>query len=913
MKQTTIGTQGRHKATPRRPFAARQRWAFAACALLMGAWSLQSCEDEVLTGQPSWLGNSIYERLQEDPVDQYTTLLRLIDDLDQKEVLSHTGSKTLFAANDQAFDTWFKTNTWTTGGGSPVRSYSDLSLSQKKLLLNNSMINNAYLVDLLGNVSGTPPMEGRAMRRETAASIYDSVYVMPVAEMPATDFWAGLRSRGKSIPMMMDATDPTVIHFLPAFMNYYNMTGEDLAFLTNHKGQSTNEAWMAGVKVLSNTGGDDNKNRNITCKNGYIHKVDAVIEPTVSMAEIIRQDPETQLWSKMLDRYSTPQPASANIQREYNRIYGNTDSVFVKRYFSRRSAGSSLTISTPVNTTWPEGKEVRNTLLKFDPGWNQYIYSNTMDYDIHYDAGAMLVPTDEAVLEWWNGEGRELQEEFQELDSIPLPTLLKMINVNMLETFTSAFPSNFAEKVLNESKEPLGVTKDNIIECKMGTNGVVYKLNKLYGPAEYSCVSYPALAHESTMDVIYWAISTTDNDHKKNTSLPYLLSMDTQYSMLLPTNEAMKNYIDPATYGLANQSLIEFYIDPNKNELESMQGNRYTVKVEEDGTITKVTSRPTQTELTRNSMNTRLDDLMNQLIIVGDIEDGHEYYKTKGGCLIRVFRADDDSLAVAGGWQVQHQNQPLKIKATYPKKNGKAYQLDSQPPLGSAMTVLATLQEHPEYSLFADLINHDASGLLSSTLSISSDESCNAPTGMKNFTLLDNYNYTVYVPTNESIQELIDQGLLPTWDDYEAQTEEQWGSEAAVDSVRNVIKERIVNFIRYHVQDHSVAVDMAPENGSYEGEYESMMRNPETGRFFPFTVDYSSKQLTVQGQYGPARHVVKTDGLYNNICREYWFTGRVSANAIAASSVIFMASNAVVHQIDGPLLYERLTNWKTGK
>ena len=910
MKQTTIGKQGRYKATPAPHRSPRQRWAWAACALLMGAWGLQSCEDEVLTGQPAWLGNSIYERLQEDPVDSYTTLLRLIDDLDQTEVLSHTGSKTIFAASDEAFDEWFKTNSWKTGSGSPVRSYNELSLSQKKLLLNNSMINNAYLVDLLGNVSGTPPMEGRAMRRETAASIYDSVYVMPVAEMPTTDYWAGLRSRGKSIPMMMDATSPTVLHFLPAFMNYYNMTGEDLALLTNKKGQSTDEAWMAGVKILSNTGGDDNKNRNITCKNGYIHKVDAVIEPTANMAELIRQDPETQLWSRMLDRYSTPQPASDAIQREYNRLYENSDSVFVKRYFSKRTAGSSLTTSLPLNNTWPAGDNVKS-LLKFDPGWNQYIYSNTMNYDQHYDAGAMLVPTDAAVLEWWNGEGRELKEEYLELDSIPLATLVKMINVNMLENFTSAFPSNFAEKVLNDAKEPLGVTKDDIVECKMGSNGVVYKLNKLYGPAEYSSVAYPALAHESTMNVIYWALSTTDNDHKKNTSLPYLLSMDTQYSMLLPTNEAMKYYIDPATYGLANQSLIEFYLDPNKSETESVQGDRYTVKVDEDGTITKVTSRPTQTDLTRNSMNTRLDDLMNQLIIVGDIEDGHEYYKTKGGCLIRVFKADGDSLAVAGGWQVEHQNQPLKIKATYPKKNGRAYQLDSQPPLGASTNVLGTLQAHPEYSIFADLLNHDASGLLSSTLSISTEESAYAPTGMRNFTLLDNYNYTIYVPTNESLQQLIDQGLLPTWDDYDNVSEADWGTEAAVDSVRNVIKQRIVNFIRYHVQDHSVAVDMAPENGTYKDEYESMMRNPETGRFFPFTVDYSNKQLTVQGAYGPARHVVKTDGLYNNICREYWFTGRVNSNAIAASSVIFMTSNAVVHLIDGPLLYEELTKWDT--
>ena len=53
MKCKTIVMQGR-------------RMAVAVCGLLIGVSVMTSCEDEVLTGQPEWLGNSIYERLQED-------------------------------------------------------------------------------------------------------------------------------------------------------------------------------------------------------------------------------------------------------------------------------------------------------------------------------------------------------------------------------------------------------------------------------------------------------------------------------------------------------------------------------------------------------------------------------------------------------------------------------------------------------------------------------------------------------------------------------------------------------------------------------------------------------------------------------------------------------------------------------
>lgn len=98
MKRETIFKQGR-------------RAALAACTLLIGASVLHSCKDEdheVLTGQPEWLGNSIYERLQEE--GKYTNVLRLIDDLGQTDVLRQTGSKTLFPADDDAFNEWFSTN-----------------------------------------------------------------------------------------------------------------------------------------------------------------------------------------------------------------------------------------------------------------------------------------------------------------------------------------------------------------------------------------------------------------------------------------------------------------------------------------------------------------------------------------------------------------------------------------------------------------------------------------------------------------------------------------------------------------------------------------------------------------------------------------------------------------------------------
>ena len=897
-----------------------RRVAVAACWLLVGASVMQSCKDEVLTGQPEWLGNSVYERLQEE--GNYTTMLKLIDDLEQTEVLSHTGSKTLFAADDQAYQEWFSSNDW------GVRSYDQLTMSQKKLLLNNAMINNAYLIELMSNVSGNPPMEGRAMRRETAASIYDSVYIMPVSEMPLTPGWAEVRSRGKAIPLFKDGTSAPMIHFLPAYMQYNNITGEDLRVLTNGRAADASEAWVNGKKVVE---------RDITCKNGYIQKVDGVIESSPNMAEIIRQNPQMSMWSHLLDRFSAPYYHAVGT-REYNRLYNNEDSVFTLRYYSKRSLGAEQ------NAYRPDGETVP-AMLQFDPGWNQY-YPNVSETDLHYDAGAMIVPTNEALEAWWNGEGKDLQQEYHEWDSIPDATLAKLLNVNMLDVFSSSVPSKFGA-VLNDAKEPLGITTDDVAACYMGCNGVVYLTNKVFSPAEYASVAYPALAHASTMNVIYWVIDQLN-------FLPYLLSMQSKYALVLPTNDAMLSYLDPASYGSSTTvtsedgteqvtmeapQLIKFRYDATKVAAQRVQASRYNTTVDADGNITEGDRLQLEVDANYNNkvLSTMLDDVMNQLIIVipdgtktldDYIAEGYSLFKTKGGSLLRVTRGADGNLVFEGGWQMEHNHKALPITAEYPKTNGRSYQVENQVPMGAQRSLYMTLKAHPEYEAFLNLLENDYTDLLIERLGSSSSSYTpgNQRVGNKNLRLFDNYNYTVYIPSNKDIRDLQAAGYLPTDEELEFANEED--AYGRIDSIsaaqhwydpvvltRNELEtERakvikaignvVSDFIRYHVQDHSVAVGMAPEVGMTDNNFESMKRNLETGRFYPLVTEYSPQGVTVTDVMGNTRHVVQTEGLYNNICREYWFQGT------GYNSRLFMASDAVVHLIDGPLFYGQPKLWK---
>lgn len=849
--------------------------ALATMLLLSGAGLLQSCEKDELVGQPSWLGNSIYERLQEEGNYNYT--LRLIDDLDQTSVLSQTGSKTLFVAEDKVYEDFFKSNTW------GVRKYEDLTSAQKKLLFNSAMVNNAYLVELLSNVSGNPPSEGQCMRRETAASVFDSISRIYPAEMPNTEFWAKYKDKKEGIVLLRDNTTKPMIHFLPAYMKLNKITDSDLAVLTNGVSTSAQDAWVNGKKLVE---------RDITCKNGYIQKVEGLPTASDNMAAIVHSHSNMSRFASLLDRFCAPYYDEA-ATKEYNRLYNNNDSVFTLKYFSSTSNTSQYGASTggELNTD-PDGNLV-DAMLSFDPGWNQYMYTNTAGFDLHYDAGAMLAPTNAALDFWWNHDGKVLQDLYGAWENVPMQVLVKLLDINLISSFSETVPSKFNNILDNTTKVALGVKAEDVDSCFMGCNGVVYMLNRVYSPASYSSVSFPALVNEETMNVIYWAIKNLEFE-------PYLNSMDAYYSFIIPTNTSMLTYLDPCTYGTSNPILYEFYYDFDR---KTVKAHRYYYDMvnhcKQEGA--RQLSDATDTQIAN-----RLTDMLDNLIIVGNIEDGHTYYKTKGGSVVKVENAGREGvMKIYGGLQVEEGLSNVTVQTIYDQTtsgNGKSYIMNDEMPMCSRNSLYKILSAHPEYSKFLDLIrNGGTANKIMAAIS-----SGYSSVGEYNVTLFDAYNYTVYVPTNEEIDRLHNAGLLPDWTDYENLTAEQFnGNATALKQAKAIVANRITNFLRYHIQDNSVFIGGEPVSNM---KYETATLNPANKRFFSVLVTADDNSMTITDQLGNVRNVVKNKNLYNLIGREYWVQAVTNVN----NNQIYNASDLVVHQIDGALFYDdaQLTPWE---
>lgn len=851
----------------------RNRCKMMAMAVaLVGGVALTSCQQYDLDEKsPEGWGNSIYSWLDEQ--GNFTNTVRMINDLKYQEVLGKTGSKTLFVADDAAYERFFSNNSW---GAS---RYEDLTEPQKKMLLFGNMLDNSIQLNSLSTIQGNPLKEGQAMRRFSALGEYDTVPILRPQDMPDNKYWKRHRESGKNMVCLEDGTAVPMLLFLEAQLSNNRITNDDYNFLFNYKtNRKAGDASVNGVDVVED---------NIRCANGFIHRTAEVVAPLPNMAELIAKKPEVSMFNKLLERFCAPYPDGKDLAKteRYNYLYNtNVDTVYTKRFFNDKR-GAAL------NTT-PDGRGVPAQLV-FDPEWNSYYsasnkQSSEGDAAEQRDMAVMMVPTNEAMQAYWEGLGKPLSENYASWDDVPDDVIIKLLNVNMLPSFTSSVPSKF-DAILNDANDPMGVNVKDVDEVWMACNGAIYLTNKVYSPTAYVSVSFPALINR-TMKIMDWAITQC----KYNV---YLNALGSDYSFFIPTNNALLEYIDPCSYGKKNLQLLSFRYDETKREEERVSAVVYNYNPEtgERDSVGLVTTATNSARLTRC-----LQDILDTHIVIGKVWEGNKtYFRTKNGTGIRVTNASDaDRMTVEGSYQM-YEGSPLKVARVYDQRkevaggNGMSYVLEGQPIMGTRLTVKDQLSAHPEFAKFLELM--EGSGLFENIHNLGTgNENDNKACGGTNVSLFNTYHYTIYVPSNQAIEQLQKDGKLSSWEQVEADHAVGNAAQAATDSLN------IVNFLKYHIQDNALYIGAQNESGNYE----TALINSKTKRFYMLQTALKDDSIEVTDATG-VKHTVtkKTDNsgkdLYNIQAREYLYDNKDATTA----TNLYTTSSAVIHLIDSPLAY----------
>lgn len=878
--------------------------------------------------KPASLGGSIYAELK-NPNQNYltgtfNTYLRLVDDLNYSSTLSRTGSKTVFPANDEAFERFFQNNKW------GVSSYEGLSTSQKKLLLYSSMIDNALLVSMLSNVSGGTDgiTAGLGLKHATSVSVIDSIthYYGPL-EMPANNSWWTKYYRN-GIDVVSDNTRPMMVHFTREQMVNNNITtigdNSDFSILTGEVYDDTAKpAYIFNDRIL---------NRDVTCMNGYIQQLQDVLLPPGNMAQVLKDDNETSIFSRMLDYFAAPYYDAATTNQYNDWAVANNaplkDSIFQVRYLSSRSQGDALVVD-PSGNTMGQGR-----YLSYDPGWNQYYpahaNSSTIDYSIT-DMGAMFVPCDEAIKKYFlpGGNGAFLIDIYgtkenteanllENLDSMHVknPQVVSAFIKNLQKnSFVETVPSKFAS-IINDASENMGMNlgylkqkEDGKYDIKIANNGVIYVLNDMIAPDEYQAVLAPASSYPD-MRIMNWAIQ--DRKYLGVDFKFYLLAMSANYAFFIPDDEAFDAYyIDPASLGHIRPEVLHFYYDAKHTPTVRCDRYYYNVSTgeigERIGEVADITQRSSQ-----------LVDILNYhtvLLNSGETFGQNKYYKTKHGGEIHLEGNGLAGSTITSGAQIDNGAAPSTIEAVYNEKNGKAFRVNHiiQAPQNS---VSKTLRNHSDkFSEFFEACSGFSATDILKWAGISDERNSFGTTEQdqyvvftstygtgnnailkacldENVKMFNTYNYTLYAPDNDAMEEAYANGL-PRWKDIQDLFEE-YGDDVP-DNVRNDVLEQIKTireFVRYHFQSISLYADKTVEAGTYQ-----TLATNELGLAREIKVDGGNDRIVVTDGAG-LQHVVDANAagkVTNAMARDYWFNG-TAQNATSITTSSFCA----VHEIAKP-------------
>ncbi|MDR2683117.1 MAG: hypothetical protein LBB64_04510, partial [Dysgonamonadaceae bacterium] len=717
------------------------------------------------------IGNSIYDWLREDGHFKY--YLRLVESVqdagvDYTEVLKTTGTKTVFVADDKAFEAFFSDNPY------GIRKFEDFSTAQKRALFFSCMLNDAYLMEMMSNTPGggnSKPNQGQALRKTTSWSVLDSIPFEKGDRLPDNPYWEPYRENG--LYVLKDNSEWTMVHFLEPHMRMQGITDDDFRILTKTKNHPEGMTWDKNSAYIFNT---QVVRKDIACKNGYINVLDKVLFPADNMAEYLRSNDETRLFSRFIHRFCAPY-YDAVVTNAYRQIHPDfTDRIYVQHFF----VDGRLTF-LPNAEGLPDANRRVAATLKFDPGQNNYSPNSgqsdvgsgivSTNYTAQTDMGVLFVPTDEALNRYFNeGAGKFLKERYVSWDSIPDNVMNLLLNNHMHVSFLQTTPDRFSG-LTNQMGTSLNVHKEDVVYSAVCSNGVVYVVNKVYPPSDYASVRGPILINEATQ-IMNWAVE------ELNFKL-YLLSLENRFSFIVPTDSVFNNYISPASVGASMPERWKFYMKNNQ-----VNATRYRLSTGDSiGTVSS--------SLVRNA----LMDIVDNHIVVGDIEDGKTYYQTKGGATIQVSGAGVGMRLDGGG--NSEKDETVTVRNVYSQENGKTYLTNKvmQTPMQSVYSVL---EKEEQFSGFFGLCR-DVYPVMIGKKAYGGSVFVNDKSGMgitPNVAFFNTFNYTVYVPTNEALQQAHAAGRYKTVEEIKLLDVEEQAKEM----------QRLYEFLRFHFQDNSVYI-----------------------------------------------------------------------------------------------------------
>lgn len=833
---------------------------------------------------PSWLGESIYEELKSPKSlsGTFNTYLRLIDDLDYAEVLGKTGSKTIFPANDEAFAAYFANGNNRYGARSyeDLTYNQKAQLLYSSMLDNAILIGN---VSTEQNANGDL-IQGKAVKHQTNIQLTNSIETMYSQNFPKNNPYFDRFLENGSLQAIFDNTRAPIVHFTGEYMlnNAMTVTGEnnDFSVITGSE-YNDGDAFVFSHKVIHDN--VTCQNGYIHQLDGVLEPAGNMAQVLrESTEEGTGTSLFSRMLDYYCAPFNDANTKNNYNAWAIENGYPTIENVYAIRYFSQNS--QSMKLDRYMDDEGKTSNVHTDAqLLNFDPGWNYFKPTVSGTESANAEIAAILAPTDDALWEYFreNGGGgayiiknlgnpalentrENLGENFDAIYNNDPSVFTNMLNNLMKPYFSKTVPSKFST-VQNDAFEFMNVTLDDVNKKADGkynvciaNNGVIYKMNKFFAPQLYNSVLGPASVYQNMR-----CMGQMLNDHAvmagEKSALEadmyyYLLSMKSKYAVFIPEDNATFLFIDPLSiYDVDGVKALRFRFDATASDA------KFNVMVQKGSFVGGVYSPLPEYEeenIEKGTYKTQIQDMLNYHTVVlnsnVDGLNGNHFYKTKhGGAIFVPDGYGYNNSTIKGGAQIDGDAPSAKVITQYSKtgrkdadpeanlENGTCYLLNTpiQPTVMSTYKVLSTRFEkfydfmsgfdaYSNILTFAGISDQvNAVTKKSEQTSYTMFETTNSNDLYPNLhdermRMLSAYNYTLYAPTDEAMEQAYAAGL-PSWEDVETIYNDNESNQDAAEKAAAVAKVRKMidimrSFVFYHIQNNSVFADNIVNTGVYQ-------------------------------------------------------------------------------------------------
>lgn len=577
------------------------------------AVALFGCKpDEEYFAKPESLAGPIYQQLES--MGNFTHYIQCLDRTPYGDILSKSGSWTVFAPNDDGFAQYLSENGYASVASMPYDKVS--------AIVKYSIISGAYNTTSLTYWQGQW-YEGNAFRKRTQYK--DTITVMDANDYPEYLNW-------KNRTYLVDPSFnryKTTVFWLPSYVTglgggtgYF---GGDYADLSTIFGTEMSEdyMWIKDTKVLK---------EDVAAENGLIFEIEKVIEPIPNLYENLTSEEyngKYTMFKKIIDRFG---------EFRYNRMVenpetGEMDSIFHQYYLTGSSSNYPAFALNDENMPF---------LL------------SVQDHTENSCTG-LTVPTNDVLTSYLSSS--LLGNYYTSYDDMPLDVLGMFININFYKQNLDMLPSKVGN-FFNSQLEKVDLQMSDVVDIKQTSNGLFYGINKVFTTNSFSTVIGPILL-DTTYSIMYKYIKAlTIESALKGGGIEFSVIgvKNTQYNSVPDPNSDLRK----VTVVGRNKDLSVIYLQVTGDPTTA--NNRiYPIP----GTV------PTAADL-EYVTTTMKSIILNQIIDAPiDLADNN-YYQARSGDMIYV----SDGTKMAGGGNI-YDGTTANIVSTLDQTNGMVYEMDN--------------------------------------------------------------------------------------------------------------------------------------------------------------------------------------------------------------------------------------------